>query len=216
MRNRIAFLSAVAAVPLMLCATGAAAQSAAQDVDPPAVHRASTGSPGPWLVRAEGSLVDMRDNWLEIPQPEVGLTVGRDLTSRFAVELTGNVRQPDSASHHSWSALALGRVVVAANPTRRHALTLAAGPLVEVGHFVHGTMPFAHSEIAYVYRAPFGLTVLAGGGLNFALADSPYIQPPPPSCPDGDGFCLDFGPDAREIHTGDATVHTRLAVGWQF
>jgi hypothetical protein len=84
-------------------------------------------------------------------------------------------------------------------------------------------MPFAHGELAYVYRAPMGLTVLAGVGANLALASSPYVAPPS-GCPDnnthtgGDSpvFCIDLGPDAQELHAGDESAHLRLAVGWQF
>jgi hypothetical protein len=217
MKTHLAFLSAVLAIPLMFAATDAVA---ALDADAPGVTSAATVGPGPWLVRAEASLVDMRDNWLNMPGPEVGLTVGRELTSRLSLELTGSARTPDSAQRRSWSALAAARGVVVANRTGRHALTVAGGPFFEIGHPVHGSMPFAHAELAYVYRSSFGLTVLAGGGANIALATSRYVEPPPTSCPDssGDAFvwCLDFGPDAREIHAGDRTAHVRLAVGWQF
>ena len=85
----------------------------------------------------------------------------------------------------------------------RHAMTIAAGPFLEVANRFHGTLPFARAELAYVYRAPFGLMVLAGGGLNFALASSPYVTPPETPCPPSSGdsfsFCLNFGPDAQEI-----------------
>ena len=215
MNNRIPLLSTVAALSLILAAADAAA---APDADAPGVTSAATFGPGPWLVRAEGSLVDMRDNWLNIPGPEVGLTVGRDLASRLSLELTGSARNPDS-NHRSWSALAAARGVIVANRTGRHALTVAGGPFFEFGHPVHGSMPFAHAEVAYVYRSSFGLTVLAGGGANIALATSRYVEPPPASCPDsGDAFvfCIDLGPDAQEIHAGDRIAHVRLAVGWQF
>lgn len=219
MRNRIAIGSAVAGIAFML----AAANAAAADGEAPALSTASNArggvvGPGPWLIRAEGSLVDMRDNWLGIPTPEVGLTVGRDLLSRLSVELTGSAREVDSP-HRSWSALAAARVAVARNATGRHALTFAGGPFFELGNPVHGDMPFAHTEVAYVYRAPFGLTVLAGGGVNVALATSRYVEPPPTKCPDGGDavvLCIDLGPDAHEIHAGDRVVHARLAVGWLF
>ena len=93
MKTHIAFLSALLAMPLVVAAANAVA---APDADAPAVTSAATVGPGPWLVRAEGSLVDMRDNWLNIPGPEVGLTVGRDLASRLSLELTGSARKPDS------------------------------------------------------------------------------------------------------------------------
>jgi hypothetical protein len=215
MKTHIAFLSALVAMPVVVATADAVA---APDGDAPAVASSIGVGSGPWLVRAEGSLVDMRDNWLNVPGPEVGLTVGRDLTSRVSLELTGSARNPDSG-HRSWSALAAARGVVVANHTGRHALTVAAGPFFELDHPVHGSLPFAHAELAYVYRSSFGLTALAGGGMNLALASSRYVEPPPASCPDGGDaivFCIDLGPDAREIHAGDMTGQLRLAVGWQF
>jgi len=215
MNKRISSLSAFAAISLMFSTVSAAA---AVDADTPGAYKGAGTGRGSWLVRAEGAMVGMRDNWLGVPAPEVGLTVGHDVVPRLSVELTGNVREPDSAQRRSWSAMALARVVLSQNATRRHALTLAGGPFIEMGNVVHGNMPFAHTELAYVYRAPVGLTVLAGGGLNFALARSSYVTPPPPTCGEGDSpsWCFDLGPDAQEIHTGDATVHMRLAFGWQF
>ena len=217
MNNRIALLSTVAATSLILATADA---FAAMDAEQPGLSSvAAGGGPGPWLVRAETSLVGMNDNWLNLPLPEVGLTVGRDLVPRLSVEVTGSAREVDNDQRRSWSAMAAGRFVVAANATGRHALTVAGGPFVEIHNAVHGTLPFAHTELAYVCRAPFGLTVLTGGGVNIALASSPYVTPPPTTCPDaGDSFsfCFDLGPDAQEIRAGDTSVHLRLAVGWQF
>jgi hypothetical protein len=219
-RAPIVMLSALAGVSLVSAAASAAAATDAQApaLSGAAAARVGNVGPGPWLVRAEASLVEMRDNWLDIPVPEIGLTVGRDLAPRLSVELTGSAREVDS-DHRSWSVLAAGRVAALRNATGRHALTIAAGPFFELGNPVHGDLPFAHTEVAYVYRAPFGLTVLAGGGLNIALATSRYVAPPPTKCPDGGDavvLCIDLGPDAQEIHAGDTTVHARLAVGWQF
>jgi hypothetical protein len=215
MRKRVAFLSALVIAPLMLAAASAAA--AVDGEEPSTISSAARTDGRPWAVRAEGSLVDMRDNWLGLPGLEVGLTVGRDLTPWFSVELTGSARNADSV-HRSWSAMALARGVLVANATGRHALTLAGGPFLEVGHFVHGTLPFAHAELAYVYRSSFGLTFVAGAGPNIALASSSYVEPPPRDCPDSDAVvvCIDFGPDAREIHAGDTTAQIRTAIGWQF
>lgn len=216
MKNRIALLSALTATSLILSAARAAAADDPDD-EPGVVAHAVTASPGPWLVRAEGGLVEMRDNWLAIPGPELGLTIGRDITSRLSLELTGASHEPDSP-HRSWSAMGLVRGVIVANHTGRHALTIAGGPMFEIGNPVHGDMPFAHTEVAYVFRAPFGLTLLAGAGLNFALAKSRYVEPPPPDCEQGDSvsWCIYLGPDAQEIDAGDAVGHVRLAVGWQF
>jgi hypothetical protein len=219
MKNRIAFLSAVFVAFLGLRAAEAATDPDDPDEETVTVAAAAAGGvAGPWVVRAEGSLVDMRDDWLGIPGPEVGLTVGRDLTSRVSVELTGSSRHPNT-DKSSWSAMAAARAVIVANRTGHHALTVAGGPMVEIAHPVHGTLPFGHAELAYVYRSSFGLTALAGAGVNVALASSAYVQPPPTSCPgDGDAFvfCLDFGPDTREIHGGDTSGTMRVAVGWQF
>jgi hypothetical protein len=194
-----------------------AATSAAADAEAPALASAASTAPGHWLVRAEGSLVAMRDNWLSVPEPEVGLTLGRDLTPRFSVELTGNAREVDNNHRRSWSALAAARWAAIASASGRHALTIAAGPFLEIDNVVHGTLPFAHAELAYVYRAPMGLTVLAGAGPNIALASSSYVTPPSP-CENttSSNLCIDLGPDAHELHAGDASLHLRLAAGWQF
>lgn len=213
----IALLSAVIVTPLVLATADAVAATSAEPTTLSSVARADL--PGPWLVRAESSLVGMRDNWLGMPGLEVGLTLGRDLGAGFSVELTGNAREANGAYGRSWSTMAALRGVVAATANGRHAFTVAGGPFVEVDNIVHGTVPFAHGELAYVYRAPFGLTVLGGGGLNMALASSPYVTPTTSSCDDtGDGnfFCIDLGPDAQEMHAGDTNLHLRLAVGWQF
>jgi hypothetical protein len=219
MKDRIALSSAVF---VALAFIGLRAAAAAPDPDEEtatvAAAPAATGVAGSWVVRAEGSLVDMRDNWLGMPGPELGVTVGRDLMSGLSIELTGSARNPDS-SKRSWSAMAAARAVILANRTGRHALTFAGGPMFELDHPVHGSLPFGHAELAYVYRSSFGLTALAGAGVNVALASSPYVEPPPEECPTGGDaivWCFDFGPDAREIHAGDRTATMRIAVGWQF
>ena len=51
----------------------------------------------------------MRDSWLGILVPEVGLTVGRDLLPSLSVELTGNVREPGGGDRRAWSAAAAAR-----------------------------------------------------------------------------------------------------------
>jgi hypothetical protein len=216
MNHRTAFLSAALAVGLMFAEGNARAASGA-DLSAPSSSVAAV-APRLWMVRAEGSLVEMRDNWLGLPGPEVGVTVGRDLERRVSVELTGNMREPNSG-RRSWSALAAVRLVAVASARGRHALTVAAGPFLEIANVVHGTLPFAYAEIAYVYRAPFGLTVLVGGGPNIALASSSYVTPPSQCSTNGGDsvtFCGLSGPDAQEMHAGDANVHLRLAVGWQF
>ena len=196
------------------------ARASAADAESAAVESAASPAFGLWLIRAEGSLVAMRDNWLSLPAPEVGLTFGRDLTPRFSVELTGSIREVENDQRRSWSALAVVRWAAIASASGRHALTLAGGPFVEIDNVVHGTLPFAHAELAYVYRAPRGLTVLAGGGPNVALVSSSWVPPPSPcnTTNPGDNLvpCIDLGPDAHELHAGDLTLHLRLAVGWQF
>jgi hypothetical protein len=105
----------------------------------------------------------------------------------------------------AWSAMANARWAPLRTGNGRHALTLAGGPLGVVNNGVHGTTPLAHAELAYLYQASFGLTVLAGIGLNLALVDSGYV--PPASC------SLDC---PSEIHGGDLLRQARLAVGWTF
>lgn len=215
MKNRAGLLVILASASLM--ATAAQAGAASDPEAGPTVSNASSGTERPWRISVEGSLVPMRDNWLGIPTPEFGLTVGRDLTERFSVELTGRAREVEEA-RRSWSAMALARGVLIANGNNHHALTVAAGPFLEIDNSVHGTIPFAHAELAYVYRSSLGLTAMVGGGPNVALASSSYVSPPSRCTDRGDGstFCLDLGPDAQELHAGDITVQLRAAVGWQF
>jgi hypothetical protein len=215
MNKRNVLSWAVVATSLFLTAATAAAAPA--DAEAPALSSTPKTAPSHWLVRAEGSLVAMRDNWLSLPSPEVGLTVGRDLTSRFSVELTGSAREVDNNHRRSWSTLAALRWAAIASASGRHALTVAAGPFLEIDNVVHGTIPFAHAELAYVYRAPMGLTLLAGGGPNVALASSSYVTPPSRcDTTSSQNLCIDLGPDAHELHAGYASLHLRLAVGWQF
>ena len=65
-------------------------------------------APSPFVGQSEASLVDMRDAWLFPLGPEVGLTVGRDSTPRFSVELTGK-REVSNADRRLVIALAAGR-----------------------------------------------------------------------------------------------------------
>lgn len=241
MKKPTAFVSTLTTAALMCATTAAVAGTASTAVDPTAGSEVPW-SPTPvpaegaspevfpdhpripaeirwWEVRLDGSLVEMRDAWLAIATPELGLTVGRRLSRSWSVELTGSARASDREGPSPWSAMAAARWAAISSRNGRHQLTLAAGPFVEVNNIVHGTIPFAHAEVAYVYQAPFGLTVLAGFGPNIALASSSYVTPAKVPCNnDGDSFafCLDLGPDAQEIHAGDRLVHMRLALGWQF
>jgi hypothetical protein len=214
-KRNLLWSALIASSPLFTLATAAASEA-----EPPALSSAASTPPRHWLVRAEASLVNMQDAWLFPLGPEVGLTVGRDLTPRFSVELTGNAREVSNHDRRSWSALAAGRWAALVSTNGRHALTIAGGPFLEIDNVVHGTLPFAHAELAYVYRAPVGFTMLAGMGWNIALASSPYVAPPKQPCDPNMGdsftFCIDLGPDAQEIHAGDANAAFRLAVGWLF
>jgi hypothetical protein len=219
MNTRAAFLSAITLGSLLF--TSAKASAVVVDAEEVGAHANATPRlQHPWTVRAEGGLVNMRDNWLGLPGLEVGLTVGRDLTRWFSVELTGNARDVDQSRGSSWSALAVGRAYAFMDAGRHHALTAAAGPFVEIANPVHGTIPFAHAELAYVYRSSFGLTALAGAGPSMALASSSYREPPPSDCSSGGDaivlFCGGLGPSAHELHAGDLTAQARVALGWQF
>ncbi|HVZ71074.1 MAG TPA: hypothetical protein VHJ20_01755 [Polyangia bacterium] len=210
-----AWLSAAVAATLVFAASTAVASDEVSTL-----ASAPAAAPTGWLVRAEGGLVSMQDNWLSLPEPEVGLTLGRDLSRRVSLELTGSAREVGNDQRRSWSALAVVRWAALASSDGRHAVTVAGGPFLEIDNVVHGTLPFAHTELAYVYRAPKGFTVLVGGGPNIALASSSYVAPSnrcDTSAPsDSPVFCIDLGPDAHEIHAGDVSAHFRFAVGWLF
>jgi hypothetical protein len=154
----------------------------------------------PWVVRAEGAMLDTHAGSIG-PHVEVGLTAGRFVATRLSMEGT-LMKGPDA----SWSAMAGARWEPLRTENGRHALTLAAGPMVLVGNGVHGTTPLAHAELAYIVRAPDGLTVMVAFGENMALTDSSYVAPAAGcflSCP-------------QELHRGDLLPHVRLAVGWTF
>jgi hypothetical protein len=154
----------------------------------------------PWVLRAEGAMLDTHTGSIG-PHVEVGMTAGRFVLSRLSVEGTLMVG-PDA----SWSAMANARWEPLRTANGQHALTLAGGPMVLVGNGVHGTTPLAHAELAYVYRAPVGLTLLVAGGVNMALTDSSYVAP--------SGGCFLSCPE--ELHRGDLLPHLRAAVGWTF
>jgi len=154
----------------------------------------------PWVVRGEGAMLDSRA-WSIGPHVEVGLTAGRFVAPRLSIEGT-LMKGPDA----SWSAMSSARWEPLRTENGRHALTLAAGPMVLAGNGVHGTTPLAHAELAYIVRAPEGFTVMAALGENMALADSSYVPPA--------GGCFLSCP--QELHRGDLLPQLRLAVGWTF
>ncbi|HXI57957.1 MAG TPA: hypothetical protein VNO55_17955 [Polyangia bacterium] len=226
MKDRIAILSVLAIAGMLGANRAASAASAAADADAgataPTVARATdAAAPAPprWTVRGETSLVGMHDSWASLPSPELGITVARDLTRRVSVEVTGSVRFPGGNYHDSYSLLGVGRLAVLQSSNRAHALTVAGGPFLAINDWAHGTLPFAHAELAYQYRTSWGPTVLAGVGTNVALASSSYVRTDDPfkDCHgDSVSFCIDLGPDAHDLHTGDADVHLRVGAGWQF
>jgi hypothetical protein len=154
----------------------------------------------PWVVRGEGAMLATHAGSLG-PHVEVGLTAGRFVAARLSIEGT-LMKGPDA----SWSTMASARWEPLRTENGRHALTLAAGPMVLAGNGVHGTTPLAHAELAYIVRAPDGFTVMAALGENMALADSSYVPPA--------GGCFLSCPEA--LHRGDLLPQLRLAVGWTF
>jgi hypothetical protein len=199
--SRLTNTLAALAMSFGIAPFGGVARAAEPGGEPPTVAgSASTSLPThPWIVRAEGAILETRTGSIG-PDVEVGVTAGRFVTSRLAFEGT-LMDAPDGA----WSAMANARWAPLRTGDGQHALTLAGGPLVVVNNGVHGTTPLGHAELAYLYQAPFGLTVLAGMGLNLALVDSGYVRPASCSldCP-------------GEIHRGDLLRHVRVAVGWTF
>jgi hypothetical protein len=188
-------------VSVGIALSGGAAWTALPEAETPTVAGAGSSDfpTRPWMVRAEGWILETRTGSIG-PDVEVGVTAGRFVVARLALE--GTLMD---GPYGAWSAMANARWAPLRTGNGRHALTLAGGPLVVVNNGVHGTTPLAHAELAYLYQASFGLTVLAGIGLNLALVDSGYV--PPASC------SLDC---PSEIHGGDLLRQARLAVGWTF
>jgi len=199
--TKLANMLATVVVSVGLAPSGGATRAAQPEGETPTVAGAvSSNLPTrPWMVRAEGWILETRTGSIG-PGVEVGVTAGRFVAARLALEGT-LMDGPDGA----WAAMANARWAPLRTGNGQHALTLAGGPLVVVNNGVHGTTPLAHAELAYLYQAPFGLTVLAGVGLNMALVDSGYVTP--------DSCLLDC---PSEIHRGDLLRQARLAVGWTF
>jgi hypothetical protein len=189
-------------VAVVSAVLGQVGSAAASDGTPTAaqVPSLNVAADRPWVVRAEGAMLDTHAGSLG-PHVEVGLTAGRFVAARLSIEGT-LMKGPDT----SWSAMANARWEPLRTESGRHALSLAAGPMVLVGNGVHGTTPLAHAELAYIVRAPGGLTLLAAVGENIALADSSYVMPA--------GGCFLSCPE--ELHRGDLLPHLRLAIGWTF
>jgi hypothetical protein len=199
--TKLANRLATFAVSVGFATSGGAARAAVPEEETPTVAGAASSDfpTRPWMARAEGWILETRTGSIG-PDVEVGVTAGRFVAARLALE--GTLMD---GPYGAWSAMANARWAPLRTENGRHALTLAGGPLVVVNNGVHGTTPLAHAELAYLYQAPFGLTVLAGMGLNMALVDSGYV--PPDSCSLG---C------PGEIHRGDLLRQARLAIGWTF
>lgn len=199
--TKLANMLATLLVSAGIAPAGGAARAAVPEKETPTVigARSSEFPTRPWMVRAEGWILETRTGRIG-PDVEVGVTAGRFVAARLALE-GALMDGPDGA----WSAMANVRWAPLRTGNGQHSLTLAGGPMVVVNNGVHGTTPLAHLELAYLYQAPFGLTALAGVGLNMALADSGYV--PPASC------SLDC---PSEIHRGDLLRQARVAVGWTF
>jgi hypothetical protein len=197
-------LLAVAVVSTALAPFGGTpALATPAEAEPPSAAQApspSVTAARPWVVRGEGAMLDTHAGSIG-PHIEVGLTAGRFVATRLSIEGT-LMKGPDTA----WSTMASARWEPLRTDNGRHALTLAAGPMVLAGNGVHGTTPLAHAELAYIARAPEGLTVMAAFGENMALADSSYVPPA--------GGCFLSCPE--ELRRGDLLPQLRLAVGWTF
>jgi hypothetical protein len=195
---------AVAVVSTTLVSLGGSPALAvpAQEETPTAAQAPSlnVAAARPWVVRGEGAMLATHAGSLG-PDVEVGITAGRFVATRLSIEGT-LMKGPDA----SWSTMASARWEPLRTENGRHALTLAAGPMVLAGNGVHGTTPLAHAELAYIVRAPEGFTVMVAFGENMALADSSYVPPA--------GGCFLSCPE--ELHRGDLLPQLRLAVGWTF
>jgi len=193
----------VVAISTALARSGSPAHADPATTETPVAAQAPTSNVAtarPWVVRAEGAMMATHAGEIG-PHVEVGVTAGHLVTERVSIEGT-LMKGPDA----SWSTMASARWEPLRTESGRHALSLAGGPMVLFGNGVHGTTPLAHAELAYIVRAPEGLTVMVAVGENIALTDSSYVTP--------SGGCFLSCP--KELHRGDLLPHLRLAVGWTF
>lgn len=181
--------------------------------DPPVVEQRGGEQRG-WELRADAGAIELRDGSF-VPGLERGLTVGRRIGPWFTFEAAAAFRTSGDSGGLSVMALARGALVSLFDD--QHQLTVAAGPLTVFDNDVHGDTTFLHTELAYIYRAKFGLVAMVAAGPNIALHDTPYQVPARPASTGGDNlFPIPSLPGAKEIHAGDRLAHVRVAVGWAF
>lgn len=123
-------------------------------------------------------------------------TAGWSIQQWLALEASaglgfGDARKGDGNGHF----MLAGRLAGDYSDNHRHALTVAAGPLLVTGG-AYDRMVLARGEAGYEYRRAGGLTLLLAGGLAFV------VDPP--------------GGSAPRAHRGDAAAHARVGLGISF
>lgn len=207
LKQRTLLPALIGPLALLACLTATAGE-----VTPPRIAH-------PWILRAEidgggtpfVNLIFTPPNQNSVSA--LALTLGRNFTEAFSVEATlgadvfpGDIYSPGAES------MILGRGALVLDQARRHALTVAAGPMLIAGG-TYGPVAFVHTEVGYELHAN-RWTVLVALGPDLTLTTS---RPQSTAGCGGGGI---FGPSepacVRPFTKGDLFVHLRLGVGLTF
>jgi hypothetical protein len=196
MRPRRILLSLVLATAAMVPSIGA--------------HAEGTGTyprrDAPFILRSELNLLFFS---LSNADGFAALTAGYSVVQWLAIEATGGLGVGNNVKGDTGVHLMLaGRLAGSISDNHRHALTVAAGPLLVTGGG-YGNMAIAHGEAGYEYRRATGVTVLLAAGMGILLNDSAVPQPLA-SCAGFFAFC------PGQLKRGEPATHFRLGLGLSF
>jgi hypothetical protein len=186
--------------------------AAAEEVRPPRIAH-------PWILRAEAIAGGTPLFILIFTPPNensvsaLALTVGRNFSEAFSVEATlGGDFSPRDIYSPGAESMIVGRGAWVLGQTRKHALTMAAGPMLIAGG-AYGPVAFGHAEVGYERRSD-RLTFLIALGPDLTLTTS---RPQSMTACGGGGI---FGPAqpacVRPFTQGDLFAHFRVGLGVTF
>jgi hypothetical protein len=147
----------------------------------------------PFVLRTElGAMAFSRSNVDRF----AALTAGWSVRQWLAVEATAGLGLGDAGGGDGGGHLMLAaRLTGDYSENHRHALTVAAGPLLVTGG-AYDRLVLARGEAGYEYRRAGGVTLLLAGGLAFV------VDPPGGATP--------------RLHRGDPAAHARVGLGISF
>jgi hypothetical protein len=161
----------------------------------------------PFVLRTEVHLIYFS---LSNADGFVALTGAYSVSQFVAVEASGGIGlgntnvKDDTGGHFMLAA----RLAGSFSANHRHALTVAAGPMLMVGG-AYGRVALLHGEAGYEYRRARGVTLLLAAGLSTLLQDS-AVPTPTGSCSGSFTFC------PTRLEAGATGMHLRAGLGISF